>query len=146
MKMTMEKIKRLCCMACAAVISISMLAGCGKKFSLPSDYVDPNDDSVTIKVVEDSVTDQGLTLEITNNTNMNAGYGKMYILEQKRDGVWYREDESDSFTAIGIEQKPLSTRTFDITFASRLDKGEYRIIKDVGVDKEFYTAAEFTVK
>lgn len=142
----MKKIKRICCMACAAAISISMLASCGKKFSQPSDYVDPNDDSVTIKVVEGSVTDQGLTLEITNNTDRDGGYGEMYILEQKRDGVWYREDKSDSFKAIATVHKKHTTRTFKVTFESRLDKGEYRIIKEVGVEKVFSVSAEFTVE
>ena len=86
---------------------------------------------ISMSVENDSLTDSGLTLLITNQTAEEMTYGMDYLVEQKRDGNWYAIDEEQIVNDIAVLLPPGKTQDFAVTWEKPLPKGEYRIIKPI---------------
>ena len=143
-------------------ISLFILLGCENETVdwEPSTYETYNNlDDVFMHVKEGSITPNGLTLVIENNSANDSMYGEFYMLEKKINGSWYQVpvaiDGDYGFTDIGYELKSGKNEEIKIDWEwlyGSLDAGQYRIVKDIHSFKgsinygNFYLAAEFTIE
>ena len=134
----------------AILCSCGLLFGCNSeessRFSKLSDYKGTESESIEMKIDEKTLSPDGFTLNIVNNTSEEGGYGMDYLIEQKRDGKWYSSEDEQSFTALGVKLDPNGENDFDVKLDKPLEKGKYRIIKSFNVSsEEIECAEEFTL-
>jgi len=167
--------RKILALIMAALLSIVALGGCMNKGATPFDgtkgetenandlvptkYETVNDlEGVTMTVKGGTVSPNGLTLTIENNSDINCLYGQFFLLEKKLDDKWYEVPvtiEGDyGFEDIGYELAPGDKQEWETDWQwlyGSLDKGRYRIIKDIldfrgtGDFDTHYLAAEFTI-
>jgi hypothetical protein len=167
--------RKILALIMAALLSIVALGGCMNKGATPFDgtkgetenandlvptkYETVNDlEGVTMTVKGGTVSPNGLTLTIENNSDINCIYGQFFLLEKKLDDKWYEVPvtiEGDyGFEDIGYELAPGDKQEWETDWQwlyGSLDKGRYRIIKDIldfrgtGDFDTHYLAAEFTI-
>lgn len=131
-----------------SALFVFILSGCGEteRFSKESTYKESDDKRVTLSISEDSITSEGLTLTIKNNTDKDILYGEDYVLEQKRNDKWYKSNDEQSFNARGNVLDANGTNEQKVSY-SALEDGEYRIIQSFNLDtEEFELCAEFDLK
>lgn len=141
-----------------------IFSGCGKeaappKNMNPTEHEKVNDlKGVTMTVKEGTVSPTGLTLVLENNSQKECIYSESFLLEEKSNDQWYQVPvviEGDyGFDDIAYPLNLGDKGEWQVNWEwlyGILDKGEYRIIKDVLNFKEngefdtHYLAAEFTV-
>lgn len=127
-------------------LSVFIFSGCNNnKFSQVSKYEKANNNSISILVKERSITSEGLTIVLTNNTKSDIFYDSTFIIEEKRNGKWYKKDKNQYFDALGIILKANSSSEFEIKLDEKLSKGNYRIIKPFFISsKTFEFDVEFS--
>ncbi|MFY9176075.1 MAG: immunoglobulin-like domain-containing protein [Caldicoprobacterales bacterium] len=125
----------------------------------PTEFETVNDlEGVSIKIKDGTVSSTGLTLVLENNSEKECIYSESYVLEEKINDQWYQVPvviEGDyGFEDIGYELNPGDKREWEVNWEwlyGSLDKGEYRIIKDIldfretGDFDTHYLAAEFAI-
>lgn len=98
---------------------------------------------ITLAVKEESITDTGLILLITNKSSDVFSYDYDYKLEVKKDGQWYRLKIPIAVPSIAaiLNEGPGNTHEFHVYWnKGDVSEGEYRIVKGVG---KYTLAAEF---
>lgn len=114
---------------------------------------------LSMEVKEESISPQGLTLIFKSESKNEAIYGDYFLLEEKVNGQWYEVPVSFKgdygFNDIGYSlnkgEKKEHEEDWEWLYGS-LDKGHYRIIKDVldfrktGDFDVYYLGAEFEIK
>ena len=136
-------------------ILIIGLTGCSKnKLDIgdKSDIEISNSD-VVMSLKEDTLTDTGATIILTNNSDKNYTYGNPYEIEIKKDGEWHKINVLIDFTLPAFPLKPGEAKEIKIGWKDgygKLPTGNYRIIKRVsteedGKSKTFNIALEFNI-
>ncbi len=139
--------QRLFCLLVAG-IAMWLLTGCGAaRFTQPSSLDNHSfSDEVTLSVQPDSLSDQGLVLEIRSHTDQELTYDMWYTVEQYRDGSWYAMDEDRCVPAIAAILGPGQTNEFSVTWDKALPAGRYRVVKQINTSRGSESlAAEFTI-
>ncbi len=135
------------------------LTGCGKsknEFDIgnKSDIkISQNDVAMTIK--EETLTNKGVTLVLTNNGDKNFQYGNPYEIEIKKDGEWHKINVELNFTLPAFGLKSKESKEIELNWEhgyGKLAEGTYRIVKGIDYEYEkgkyetFYVAIEFTIE
>lgn len=135
------------------------LTGCGKsknEFDIgnKSDIkISQNDVVMTIK--EETLTNKGVTLVLTNNGDKNFQYGNPYEIEIKKDGEWHKINVELNFTLPAFGLKSKESKEIELNWEhgyGKLAEGTYRIVKGIDYEYEkgkyetFYVAIEFTIE
>jgi len=141
-----------------------VFTGCGKeavppKDMKPTEHEKVNDlEGITMTVIEDTVSPTGLTVILENSSQKECIYSESFLLEERINDQWYQvpvviEGDygfDDIAYPLNLGDKGEWQVNWEWLYGS-LDKGEYRIIKDIlnfKEDGEFdthYLSAEFTV-
>ncbi len=128
---------------------------------IDSPYKNVNDfDYISMKVIESTITADGLSLDFASEAERELIYGSFYAIEVKLDGKWYQlpyvyEGEGqigwdDIAYIVPAEGSSRWSTDWKWLYGS-LSEGSYRIVKVVydyneeGENKSCYLAAEFTV-
>lgn len=134
------------------------MTGCGKsknEFDIgnKSDIkISQND--VTMIIKDGTLTNNGATLILTNNSDKNFQYGTPYEIEIKKDGEWHKINVELNFTMPVFQLSARENKEIEINWENgygKLAKGTYRIIKGIdyeyeeGKYKSFNVAVEFTI-
>ena len=134
------------------------MTGCGKQkneFDIgnKSDIkISQND--VTMIIKDGTLTNNGATLILTNNSDKNFQYGTPYEIEIKKDGEWHKINVELNFTMPAFQLSARENKEIEINWENgygKLAKGTYRIIKGIdyeyeeGKYKPFNIAVEFTI-
>ncbi len=117
-----------------------------------------NMEGVTMKAKEGTASPTGLTVVFSNESESDCIYGEFYTLEKKKGDSWYQvpiEFEGNyGFNSIGYDLAPDSDSEWTVDWEwlyGSLDKGEYRIVKDIldfkgtGNYDVYYLSAEFII-
>jgi len=130
------------------LISLFILTGCSSSLEKSDIKVEMNDISFSIK--EDTLTRSSVTLILKNNSDKSLYFGDPYEVEVYKDSSW-RKIEADMYFTMPLYELE-SGEEKEITFNwehgyGRLNRGKYRIIKDVYFEYEekFYIGCEFTI-
>lgn len=125
------------------VISLIVLSGC-----IPSDEPVKLEESkvekvneltnVRLEIVENTLSREGLTLLIVNDSEKTLVYNGSFSLEKKVDGNWYEVKDilggNFGFEDIGYGTDPQDSSELVIEWEwlyGKLNSGEYRLIKNV---------------
>lgn len=109
---------------------------------------------VTMKIKDGTLTNTGITIVLTNNSNKNYQYGNPYEIEIKKDGEWRKIKVQLYFTlpALNLPSKESKEIELDWEYGyGKLSEGTYRIIKEIvyeyeeGKYESFNKAVEFTI-
>ena len=134
------------------------MTGCGKskkEFDIgnKSDIkISQND--VTMIIKDGTLTNNGATLILTNNSDKNFQYGTPYEIEIKKDGEWHKINVELNFTMPAFQLSARENKEIEINWENgygKLAKGTYRIIKGINYEyeegkyKSFNIAVEFTI-
>lgn len=125
----------------------------------PTNYNTVNNfNDVTMSIKKDTISEDGLTVVIQNNSDKIALYGEEFVLEKKINEGWYEVPvtiEGDyGFNSIGYEVPSGEEGEWKVDWNwlfGSLNEGEYRIIKnildfrDAGDFDTYYLSAEFTL-
>ena len=156
--------KELLCLALIGIFSFTLL-GCtneSKNNSVDigekSKYVLRND-LVNISVNEESLTNSKATFTLINYTDENYDYGEPYLIEYKKDTVWYVMPPINNmdFNMIAYILKPKESKEITVDWEyhyGKLSPGKYRLIKyvfresDIPIEEsdKVYIGAEFEIK
>lgn len=130
------------------VISLFILTGCSSNLEKSNIKVENNDIEFSIK--EGTLTRSGVTLILKNNSDKTLHFGEPYEVEVYKDGFWRKIEVEMYFNMplYGLEAGKEKEIIFNWEHGyGRLNKGKYRIIKDVNFEEEekFYIGCEFTI-
>ncbi len=110
-------------------------------------------DIFTLTIDEKSVTAKGLSLTLTNNSDITYYLGNDFKIEKKQDDKWYKlKMDGEMMIALSLKSiDPRDALLFNIEWwpwYGELPKGEYRIVMDFyELEKaRYYTAAEFSIE
>ena len=149
--------KRILIMTIASAF-VLVLAACSPQINVDSlvksEYGNLADTGITMSIKEETVTTktESLTIEYTNNTDIEYVFGKEPHLEIASDGTWYvvPVKETAAWEAIGIILPPNGTSEEDFSFKffyEGLMPGHYRIIKTFSAQgSSVAAAAEFDIQ
>lgn len=142
-------------------ISLILLSGCiptNEPVKLEESKVEQVNDltNVRLEIVKNTLSREGFTLRIVNDSDKTLVYNGSFFLEQKVDGKWYEVNDilggKFGFEDIGYETNPQDSSELVIEWEwlyGKLNSGEYRLIKDVldfrasGDYDKHYLAVEF---
>ncbi len=128
----------------ALVLMLIVLVGCSdQSFTEPSTQ-NPVYESETagISIKPDTLTNEGLTLMISNKTDSELNYGMDYYIEKKDGDNWLSYNGTVSFIELAGVIDPEGEVDFALDFPVTLSAGDYRIIKPVGNES---LALDFTI-
>ncbi len=112
-----------------------------------SDYTSQNQGKITLSVKPDSLTENGVTLVIKNDTSEAGNYGYPFLLEKLENGKWYLINQNQAFILPSIFLEPNSVAEHKAVFEGPLSKGKYRMIKSFYLDSGTVTThLEFEIK
>ena len=109
---------------------------------------------VTLSIKEGTLTNEGATLILTNNSDKNFQYGTPYEIEIKKDGEWHKINVELNFTLPAFHLLPKESKEIELNWENeygKLSKGTYRIIKGINYEyeegkyKSFNVAVEFII-
>lgn len=145
------------CLICC--VFISGLAGCSHKksnFDIGKESnIEILEKGVSLSIKEDTLTKIGATLILKNNNDVDIQLGDPYEMEIKKDGKWHKINVQLNFNSPAYVLKAKESREIEIDWKNaygKLVKGEYRIIKSIGIENDdetfddFYVSAEFIIK
>jgi hypothetical protein len=139
-------------------IMILGLTGCRKNNAFDigeKSNIEIAKNEVTLSIKEETLTKTSATLILKNNSNVDVQYGNPYEIEIKQDGSWHKINVQLNFTLPSYELKSGESKEIELNWQNgygELSNGEYRIIKDIDVEKEdgtfesFYVSTEFTIE
>ena len=95
---------------------------------------------VTLSLKEGTLTQEGATFIIKNNSEYNYNYGSAYEIEVKKEGQWKSIElkEPLTWTEIAFILKAKESNEINIDFNygyGELSKGEYRLVKTVNKEQ-----------
>ncbi len=135
------------------------LTGCGalkNKFDIgEKSDIEILEKGVTLAVKENTLTKTSATLILKNNNDVDIQLGDSYEIEIKKDGKWHKINVQLNFNSPAYVLKSNESREIEIDWKNaygKLVKGEYRIIKSIGIKNnnetfdDFYVSAEFIIK
>ena len=141
------------------VAMILSLTGCEtnkNEFNVGSKSpIEIKEKGVTLSVKENTLTKIGTTLILKNGSNVDVQYGDSYKIEIKKDGEWHEINVELNFNSPAYVLKSNTSEEIKIKWENdygKLASGNYRIIKDIYVEKDdetfetFYVSAEFAIK
>ena len=152
--------KKITVMAICFVLTLSF-SGCGKaelKLGKEVSTAEETTFDVSMDIVEGTVHPTGLTIRISNNTNLeiDSGNANDFAIEAQKDRKWYSIDIDER--AITSEAMVFEgTRDVEISWNDiygQLPKGQYRIVKafwprsedGACLDNQFCLSAEFSIE
>ena len=131
----------------------------GSKFNCPIDNVDDNIyeingiDGVSMEIKEGTLTKDGATIIITDNSGKNYTYGDEYRIDKYENNKWKEATivvkGNYGFNSIGYHIDKNNKLELDINWKwlyGSLDKGKYRIVKSVALSKDKYFSCEFIIE
>lgn len=127
------KIVRYIAFGLMAVTLLVGLLGCAREMP-PEEQ--PVTDEVVMTVKEGSVTEDGLVLQITNNTtDYQFVFGEIWRIERYEDGKWVdlRQGETVSANAVAHYVQGGSSKEMELQWKAALGNlkpGEYRVAKN----------------
>ena len=130
------------------MLSLFILSGCKSTGELSTIMVVESD---ILSIKEGTVTSDGVSLIITNNSEDTLYYDEYYIIEKYTNNEWYEV----SNTAVFEEPLYLLDTNSEVEIKidwtagyGPLSKGTYRLIKEVLYvnNDEFYTYVEFVIE
>lgn len=139
------------------VWTIFAITGCGKEkleIGLKSEKV-ISDMGVSLTVKKDSISKNGATFTLTNDTDENIIYGADYELEIEKDNEWHTFNTQLNFILIGYTLNAHDSKELNINWKNsyvNLEPGKYRLIKSIVFEKDtgdigsFKIASEFEIK
>ncbi len=147
----MKKIILLCS------ILLLGIPGCGKtkaglEIGKKSDITSKSS-GITISIKEGTLTNEGITLILKNDTDKLLRYTEEYYVQVKQDNDWYNINAELFFTEPLWSLEAHGEKEINLNWKysyGTLPKGKYRIIKKVYFenekDQEFYISAEFNIE
>lgn len=109
---------------------------------------------ISLFVKENTLTNEGATLILKNDSDVDVQYGNPYEIEIKKDGEWHKINVELYFTLPAFSLESKETKVLKINWKNgygKLVTGDYRIIKSIDIEKvdgtfdTFYVSAEFTI-
>lgn len=140
-----------------AYIAYIFLCGHTVKTIIPTQFNEKykvNEEFIRMSIKENTLSNKGLTLLLTNQTEDNWGYGTWEI-EHKMFGMWFLIKPRELIAStLMIHPIPANTtQEINIDWEYWMDdlpKGKYRIIYEIvnlkDPDKDLYTYVEFEIK
>lgn len=135
------------------------LTGCGvekNEFEIGEESnIEIIEKGVSLSIKENTLTNEGATLILKNNSDVDVQYGNPYEIEIKNDGAWHKINVELNFTLPAFSLKSKETKEWKLYWKNgygKLAPGDYRIIKSIDIEKEdgtyetFYVSAEFTIE
>ena len=102
-----------------------------------------NPENVTIKVIEDTISNKSVQILITDNNEDKYGWGEVFEIQEKVNGVWKDleyKDDNPVWNALAYnldENNQLTMKVLIERYYGELDSGIYRVVKPVyEYDKE----------
>lgn len=131
------------------------LTGCSNKIEIgKKSDVEIIDKGVTLSIKDGTLTKTSATIIIKNNSDIDIQYGNPYEIEIKQNNEWYKINVELNFTLPAFSLKSKETKELELNWGNgygKLEHGEYRIIKNIDIEKEdgtyeiFYISAEFRI-
>lgn len=114
-----------------------------------------NNNDILLSIVDNTLSNKGATIKITNNNENLLRYGPDYSIEIKKNNDWYKIKVSQPFHTILYYLDNNETAEYNINWSpyyGDLPKGEYRLVKNFYFENEeniksddFYVTIEFTI-
>lgn len=110
-----------------------------------------HDIRVSMRVLEDSISDRGFTIELENTGAIELAYGEDYSLRYNLDGAWRPVQGPDAVNDLAYILPAGERRQQQITY-TKLAMGNYEICKTVWAAQQtensenFVARAEFIVE
>ena len=132
------------------------LTGCGKtnaglEIGKKSD-ISPQSNGVSISIKDGTLTNEGTTVILKNDTDKLLRYTEEYYVEVKQDNDWYNINAVLTFTEPLWGLEPHEEKEINLNWEygyGKLPTGKYRIVKNVYFenekDQKFYVSAEFNI-
>lgn len=110
-------------------------------------------ENVSMTIKEDTLTNKGATVIITDTSDRNNIYGEGYQLEKEENGVWVEMKPKHDMTFISIGYSVNENHTLELKVNwdyhyGTLESGKYRILKDTsyaGEGTKHYITTEFVI-
>ena len=140
------------------LLIILIITGCNK---LEKSYIGEEStieistsNDVTLSLKDETLTDKGATIILTNNSKKEYSYSTPYTIEIKKDGKWHVINVNLDFTVPLYHLKPGEKEEIELNWENtygKLKTGTYRIVK--GIDYEYqkdktktlYLTTEFNI-
>lgn len=113
------------------------LVGCRKQILKNEDVLEPSD-KVSISIKENTLTNNGATIIIKNNSDDIYVYGPEYIIQTKKDGNWIEVEtitgDPLAWNSIAYILKANEEKELNIDWSlgyGELTSGQYRLVKKV---------------
>ena len=113
------------------------LVGCRKQILKNEDVLEPSD-KVSISIKENTLTNNGATIIIKNNSDDIYVYGPEYIIQTKKDGNWIEVETITGdplvWNSIAYILKANEEKELNIDWSlgyGELTSGQYRLVKKV---------------
>ncbi|MBE6156059.1 MAG: hypothetical protein E7164_04835 [Firmicutes bacterium] len=109
---------------------------------------------VKLSFKENTLSPTGATLVLKNDMDVDIQYGNPYEIEIKKDGEWRKINVELNFTLPAFSLKAKETVELNLNWKNgygKLSSGNYRIIKQISIEKEdgtfenFYVSVEFNI-
>ncbi len=134
------------------LVGVFLIVSLGIYFIVIKSHVKINTSKdITLTIKEDTLTNEKVTLILTNNSDNNILYGNPYQLEIKRFDGWHRIIKNPAFTLEAYGVYPKGSTEIEVNLKNiygKLKKGTYRIIKNIryeNEEKSFNLAVEFNI-
>ena len=132
------------------------LTGCSKpNIGKESTTKIATDREIELSIKENTLSNEGATLVLTNNSDKDYMYGDSYMIQIKKDDKWYginvEVEFMESLTPIKSGETKEMKQDWESVYG-KLEQGTYRIIKNINYENEegklesFNLAVEFKVK
>jgi len=114
--------------------------------------ITPN--KVTLSIKDGSLTKTGAILVLKNNSDVTIQYGYPYEIEIKKYDKWHKINVELNFILPAFSLKTNEIKELELNWENgygTLASGDYRIIKNIDIEKEdgtyesFYVSAEFSI-
>lgn len=135
------------------------ITGCVKEKIEVGDKSDKviEDKGISLTVKENTITKDGATFILSNNTDNSIIYGQYFELEIYKNNEWHIFNLEVSFDDIGYTLNAHDSKEIDVNWKNtyvNLDSGKYRLIKKATFENQtgenyngsFYISAEFEIK
>ena len=97
---------------------------------------DRSPENVQIKVIDDTISENGITIVITDNNKTPYNWGENYKIEQKNNDIWEEIKPNKNVIVNSVnynvdENNQITYRINWNEYYGTLEKGIYRIVKSV---------------
>lgn len=105
-------------------------------------------DGVSMSIKNGTLTNSGAVIILKNDSDIDVSYGNPYSIEIKKDGKWQKIENDLYFTLPAFSLKSKTSKEIEINWEvgyGKLEKGEYRLIKEFDYEKEKGNYVDFSV-